>query len=43
MRGPPSHFNWKSLGYMLRGLNGLAGGWDVNWLGFLAFFGKVSK
>ena len=25
------------------GLNGLAGGGDVKWLGFLAFFGKVSK
>ena len=26
VRGPPSHCNRKSLGYMLRGLNGLAGG-----------------
>ena len=25
VRGPPSHFNWKSLEYMLRGLNGSAG------------------
>ena len=38
VKGPPSHFNWKSLGYMLRGLNGLAGGGTLNGLGSWHFW-----